>query len=56
MDGVLVDFESGVSKISEETKEQYKGRIDEIPGIFSLMDPIPGAIEAAHLLAKRYDV
>lgn len=56
MDGVLVDFESGVAKLSEDTKKEYKGRIDEIPGIFSLMEPIPGAIEAAHLLAKHYDV
>lgn len=56
MDGVLVDFDSGVAKLSEETKEKYKGRIDEVPGIFSLMEPIPGAIEAVHLLAKRYDV
>lgn len=56
MDGVLVDFNSGVEKLSEETKNQYKGRIDEVPGIFSLMEPIPGAIEAVHLLAKRYDV
>lgn len=56
MDGVLVDFNSGVEKLSEETKSQYKGRIDEVPGIFSLMEPIPGAIEAVHLLAKRYDV
>ncbi len=56
MDGVLVDFESGVSKVSEDIKEKYKGRIDEIPGLFALMDPIPGAVEAAHLLAKQYDV
>ena len=56
MDGVLVDFESGTANLSEEIKEQYKGRIDEVPGIFSQMKPIPGAIEAAHLLAKRYDV
>ena len=25
MDGVLVNFESGIAKLNEETKEQYKG-------------------------------
>jgi 5'(3')-deoxyribonucleotidase len=56
MDGVLVDFESGIAKIDEATKEQYKGRLDEIPGIFALMEPIPGAAEVVRLLARNYDV
>ncbi|MBQ8450349.1 MAG: hypothetical protein IJY64_05495, partial [Bacteroidaceae bacterium] len=56
MDGVLVNFESGIERLSDEVKEQYKGRLDEVPGIFALMDPIPGAREAVRLLAKNYDV
>lgn len=56
MDGVLVNFESGIEKLSDEVKEQYKGRLDEVPGIFALMDPIPGAREAVRLLSKHYDV
>ena len=56
MDGVLVNFESGIERLSDEVKEQYKGRLDEVPGIFALMDPIPGAREAVRLLAKHYDV
>ena len=56
MDGVLVDFESGVAKLSEETKKEYEGRIDEVPGLFALMDPMPGAIEAVQLLSKHFDV
>lgn len=56
MDGVLVDFQSGIDKLSDETKEQYKNNIDETPGLFALMDPIPGAIEAVQLIAKKYDV
>lgn len=56
MDGVLVDFASGVAKLSEETKKEYEGRIDEVPGLFALMEPMPGAIEAVQLLAKHYDV
>lgn len=56
MDGVLVDFQSGIDKLSDEIKQEYKGRLDEVPGIFSLMDPMPGAIEAVHELSKHYDV
>jgi 5'(3')-deoxyribonucleotidase len=56
MDGVLVDFQSGIDKLSDETKQEYEGRLDEVPGIFSLMDPMPGAIEAVHELSKYYDM
>ena len=56
MDNVLVDFESGIARIDEATKREYEGRLDEVPGIFALMAPIPGAIEAVHRLAEKYDV
>ena len=56
MDGVLVNFQSGIDKLSEETKREYEGRLDEVPGIFSLMDPMPGAIEAVHTLSEYYDM
>lgn len=63
MDNVLVDFQSGLDRIDEETKNKYrakgpddKDRLDEIPGLFGKMDPIPGAIEAVHKLAEVYDV
>ena len=56
MDNVLVDFESGIKRLDQTTKTEYEGRLDEVPGIFSLMDPMPGAIEAVHQLAQHYDV
>lgn len=28
----------------------------EVPGIFSLMEPMPGALEAVERIAKKYDV
>lgn len=56
MDDVLVDFESGLAQISEETKKEYEGRLDEIPGVFALMQPVPGAIDAMHELQKHYDL
>ena len=56
MDNVLVDFKSGIDRIDEATRMAYDGRLDEVPGIFSLMDPMPGAIEAVHRLAEKYDL
>ena len=56
MDNVLVDFQSGLDQMSEKVKAEYAGRLDEIPGLFGKMKPMPGAIEAVHKLAKVYDV
>lgn len=56
MDGVLVDFESGINKLSPEIKQEYAGRYDEVEGIFALMEPMQNAIEALHKLAEKYDL
>ena len=56
MDNVLVDFHSGLDQVSEEKKAEYAGRLDEIQGLFALMKPMPGAIEAVHELQKHYDL
>ncbi len=56
MDNVLVDFESGLAQVSEEIKKDYEGHLDEIPGLFGLMKPMSGAIEAVHELQKHYDL
>jgi 5'(3')-deoxyribonucleotidase len=56
MDNVLVDFRSGIDRLSEETKAEYEGRIDDVPGIFSLMEPIPGAVEAVEILSRYFDL
>lgn len=55
MDGVLVDFESGIDQLDEKTKKEYEDRFDEVPGIFALMEPMPGAIDAFIRLSKVYD-
>ena len=46
MDGVLVDFQSGLDRVPADVQAEYKGHEDDIPGIFALMDPMPGAVEA----------
>jgi 5'-nucleotidase len=55
MDGVLADFESGLCKFSTATLKRYDGRYDEIPGIFSLMGPVPGAIDSFSILSGAFD-
>ena len=55
MDGVLVNFQSGIDKISEEERVKYDGDLDEVPGIFSLMEPNEGAIEGYTWLCKNFD-
>ena len=56
MDNVLVDFQSGIDQLSEETQKEYEGCLDEIPGIFSLMKPLSGAVESVKLLSQCFDV
>jgi len=56
MDNVLVNFQSGIDQLSEETLKEYEGRLDEVPKIFSLMKPLEGAVEAVQKLSLYYDV
>lgn len=56
MDNVLVNFQSGIDRLSEETQKKYAGRLDEVPGIFSLMEPMEGAIDAIHQLQPHFDL
>jgi 5'-nucleotidase len=55
MDNVLVDFQSAFSHIPAEVLSEFEGRLDEVPGIFSLMEPMPFAIESFQELANLFD-
>ncbi len=55
MDNVLVDFPTGIARVSEDVQLEYAGRLDEVPGIFGLMQPIAGAIESFNLLSTMFD-
>ena len=55
MDNVLVDFKTGIEKLDEATFKEFEGRYDEVPGIFGLMEPMSGAIEAYEILAEKFD-
>ena len=56
MDGVLVDFNSGVNRLNKMTRAAYANDPKNAPGVFALMDPIPGAIEAINRLDEKFDV
>jgi len=56
MDNVLVDFQSGLDATPEDLLVEYKGDEDEIPGIFSKMKPLEGAVNAFRRLSENYDV
>jgi 5'(3')-deoxyribonucleotidase len=63
MDGVLVDFQSAYSKLTAEERAKYnpeklpdqEAAYDEVPNIFSRMEPIEGAIAAYEKLSQAYD-
>lgn len=55
MDNVLVDFPSAFPLVALELLAAYPNDKDEIPGIFSLMSPMPGAIDAFDELSRLFD-
>ena len=55
MDDVLVDFQSAFPKLPKKILDEYKNDKDDIPGIFALMEPMPGAIESFIELTKHFE-
>lgn len=55
MDNVLVDFPTGIEQLTDDVQAEYEGRLDEVPGIFALMQPKQGAIEAFLQLSEEFD-
>jgi 5'-nucleotidase len=56
MDNVLVDFQSALPHLSRKVAREFKDHLDDVPGIFSLMRPMPGALEAFAELSLLFDV
>jgi 5'(3')-deoxyribonucleotidase len=59
MDNVLVDFPSAFPLVDPTLLDQHADNKDDIPGIFSLMTPMPGAVDKLlwvkrHLGAQAY--
>ena len=55
MDNVLVDFQSAFPKLPKKVLDEYENDKDDIPGIFALMEPMPGAIESFIELTKHFE-
>jgi 5'-nucleotidase len=55
MDNVLVDFRSGLHGLEPTLVRAYEDRLDELPGIFARMEPLPGALEAYARLRTHFD-
>lgn len=55
MDNVLVDFVTGINRIDIAIQNEYEWRLDEVPGIFALMDPMKDAISSYERLSEKYD-
>ncbi len=63
MDTALVDFNSAILPsrsyandcLDVDTIQAYQDRLDEVPGIFSTIEPIPEAIESFITLSKHFD-
>ena len=55
MDNVLVDFPSGIAQLDESVQNEYADKLDQVPGIFALMAPMPRAIEAFKELSELFD-
>ena len=55
LDNTLVNFQSGIDRLDSAVAEEFASDLDEVPGIFALMDPLPGALDAYRELAEHFD-
>jgi 5'(3')-deoxyribonucleotidase len=55
MDNVLVDFRSGIARLDESIIRTFDGRLDDVPGIFALMEPMEDAVESFKTLSQQFD-
>lgn len=66
MDNVVVDFKTGIERVPAEQMQRHIERagrdkngepkdLDDIEGIFSLMEPMPSAIESVIELTEHFD-
>ena len=55
MDNTLVDFAARLNGVDPALRDAYRGHEDELPGLFALMPPMPGAIKAYRELSGLFD-
>jgi len=55
LDNTLADFDGRVAGLDHEIRSRYEGHFDHIPGVYSLLRPMPGAVEAYRELSELFD-
>lgn len=55
MDNTLVDFTARLESVDPVVRERFRENPDEMPGLFALMPPKPGALQAFTELAAMFD-
>ncbi len=50
-----VDFKSALARLPADTTRDYEGHLDDVPGIFALMTPMPCAVKSFCELAGLFD-
>ncbi|MEZ5185519.1 MAG: hypothetical protein R2720_07215 [Candidatus Nanopelagicales bacterium] len=55
MDNTLVDFTARLDGLAPDVLEAFQGREDEMPGVFALMPPMSGALDAFRELSEKFD-
>jgi 5'(3')-deoxyribonucleotidase len=55
MDNTLVDFHAKLETVDPVVREKYRGKEDEMPGLFALMPAMAGALDAFVELAGLFD-
>lgn len=55
MDNVLVNFQSGIDRLTPELIEKHKEDLDKVLGIISLMYPLKAAIEYYQKISQNFD-
>jgi len=54
INNTLVNFTAKLEGIASDVLKEFHGREDEIPGVFALMPPMPGAVAAFKELARLF--
>ena len=55
MDGVLADFMGAFNALDMDMQQKYLNHKDEVPGMFSEMFPVKGAVDSFEKLSEKYD-
>ncbi len=56
VDRVLIDYQTVAARLSPSELNIYEGAIEQVPGIFQMLEPVPKSIDAIHSLSLKFEV